>query len=151
MTLVDTLHAEIEADPAGLGYDLDDAHCAALLNARTRRGKVSARDVRQVLLLTGEYGAVALAAQKADAPDQVRALCINVVALLGDPSAVIDYAAAAEYAAVQATAAGLVAAELIAQATADAVLALGENLRTRAEEIGWGEVNVGDIEQARAV
>lgn len=91
----------------------------------TVRVDVLTGDVQQVLLASGEWAGIVLAAESADTPRGVRSLAI----LMRDTvrqSTVIGTAAPAIYASITAALDGLVAAELLTAGTRDALLAMAE-------------------------
>lgn len=127
MTITDVLAARIaQPDLAGL----PEWQVAQVLNAPdlalpTVRADVPTVYVQQVLLASGEWAGIVLAADNPSAPIAVRSLAI----LMRDTvrqSTVINTAAPAIYASITAALDGLVDAALLTASTRDALLALAE-------------------------
>jgi hypothetical protein len=105
---------------------------------------VATHEIRGVLLASGEWPAIIMAAEPGSgAPPQVRGLCILVRDTL-TLTQTVETSKADRYAATAAAVGGLLAAELVAQATHDALLALAEMPQS------WAEAN-GVVVDARAV
>lgn len=134
---------------------LSDAEAAAALNAPddalpTRRVDVATSDVRGALLATGEWPAIIMAAEPGSgAPSDVRGLCILVRDTLLHTQT-IQATRSERYTATVAALTGLVAAALIAQTTADDLLALADVPQSWAEANGYpGGVTSRDVGLAR--
>lgn len=132
------LAAELAGDPAGLGYAPalaagDHGAVAGLLNARTRAGKraVEAKAIRRWMILNGVWAAVRAKARAGDATAE------TVIDAL-DAFADFDFADPAVLGAATAMLDGLVAGGVLSVAQKAAVLALGDGLVSRAEEL-FGE------------
>lgn len=115
----------------------------------SRYRAVPAGDVRSVTLISGEFAAIKLAAEDTGTAAATRALCINTIALLNDRDAVIDFREAAVRSTLGAVTAGLVAAGLIAQSTADTVMALGVESVSRGAGAGLPAVVPDQVYIAR--
>lgn len=128
---------------------LPDWWAAELLNAPDlalprRRVDTSTSDVRGALLASGEWPGIVIAAEAGSgAPLAVRALCVLVRDTL-TLTHTIQTSLPARYAATVAALDGLLAAELIAQATHDALIALADAPQS------WAQAN-GVAVDARAV
>lgn len=129
--------------------DLADWQAAEILTAPdaalpTRRVDVQTHDVRGALLASGEWPAIVMAAEAGSgALAEVRGLCILVRDTLM-LTTIIETSNPARYAATAAALAGLVAAGLVTQATADALLAMADQPQS------WAQAN-GVTVDARAV
>lgn len=138
-----------EPDVAGL----PDWRAAEVLNTPdpvngTKRVDVDVRQARGILLATGEWAAVKMASRlepSAEVPPELVGAAITCIDAL-DPSqtTVIESGMPEKYARVQAMLDGLVQAQLVSQASADALLALADVPRS------WAEAN-GITVDARAV
>lgn len=120
--------------------DLPEWQVAEILNTpdpalpKVRRA-VNKRDAQEILLASGEWAAVSLAADNPAAPAQLRAACIN----LRDTIRMTETIAMnnpAIYASVDQVLTGLVAAEFLSAGTREALLALAERSQSWAEANG---------------
>lgn len=144
------LQIELATDPLGRGYaGMTDAECAASLNTRNRRGAINTASIRQYLHFQSKWSDVrakSLGLLSATAPQRVTALYL--IDYLTDFETV-DYDIAAHAALGSTVFDACVAAGFMINADKGAILALGDNLRTRGEQIGHGYVKVGHVTEAR--
>ena len=132
---------------------IQEAEVAAALNAidnslPTKRKDVATYDAREILLSTGEWGAVILAADNAEAPEQVRAACI----VLRDAiiqTTTFRASISGIYNATASLLGGLVAAGVLTNATRNALMALADVNQSWAEMESIGMVTTRDIGIAR--
>ena len=130
-----------------------EADVAAALNALdpslpTMRSDVATNDAREILLSTGEWGAVILAAENTAVPEQVRGACIVLRDAITQTTA-IRISVPAIYSATVNLLNGLVSAEILTDDTRNALMALAEVNQSWAEMEGVGVVTVRDIGIAR--
>lgn len=127
---------------------LSHADAAAVLSAQSvpTVRDVPTSEARAVLLATGEWGGIVLAARatpSADMPAALVALCITVVDTLRETET-LEMTKPAYWAAVQQMLGGLRQAGLISEATHAALLALRDVARPV-----WGLVTEHDVAAAR--
>ena len=130
-----------------------EADVAAALNAPdpslpTKRSDVATNDAREILLSTGEWGAVILAAENTAAPEQVRGACIVLRDAITQTTA-IRISVLAIYSATVNLLNGLVSAGILTTDTRNALMALADVNQSWAEMEGVGEVTIRDIGIAR--
>jgi hypothetical protein len=91
----------------------------------TERNRIAVKDVQEILMSTGEWAGIVMAADNAALPPELRGLCINVRDTVRQASLIRmdDQVIAAR---TEAALAGLVAAGLLSEATRDALLALAD-------------------------
>jgi hypothetical protein len=89
----------------------------------TERTRIAVKDVQEILMSTGEWAAIVMAADNAVLPPELRGLCINVRDTVRQASVIRmdDPVIAAR---TEAALGALVAAALLSEATRDALLAL---------------------------
>jgi hypothetical protein len=105
--------------------------------------EVNKRDAQRILLASGEWAAVSLAADNVATPAQLRAACINLRDTIRMTES-ISMNNPAIYAAVDQVLTGLVAAQFLSAGTREALLALAER------EQSWAETNNVEV-TARSV
>ena len=140
----------LQAKAAEYGPEVSDAEIVADLNAPDtslplRRRDIATSDVREILLATGEWSQVVLAADGAATP--VRAAAIN----LRDTVEMTSLIRATEptiHAAADALLSGLVAAGVLTAATKAALMALADRPQSWAEANGV-EVTARTVALAR--
>jgi hypothetical protein len=130
-----------------------EADVATALNAPdpslpARRSDVATNDAREILLSTGEWGAVILAAENTAVPEQVRGACIVLRDAITQTTA-IRISVPAIYSATVNLLNGLVSAEILTDDTRNALMALADVNQSWAEMEGVGEVTTRDIGIAR--
>ena len=130
-----------------------EADVATALNAPdpslpTKRSDVATNDAREILLSTGEWGAVILAAENTAVPEQVRGACIVLRDAITQTTA-IRISVPAIYSATANLLNGLVSAEILTNDTRNALMALADAAQSWAETEGVGVVTVRDIGIAR--
>ena len=130
-----------------------EADVAAALNAPdpslpTKRSDVATNDAREILLSTGEWGAVILAAENTAVPEQVRGACIVLRDAITQTTA-IRISVPAIYSATVNLLNGLVSAEILTNDTRNALMSLADAAQSWAEIEGVGVVTVRDIGIAR--
>ena len=130
-----------------------EADVAAALNAPdpslpTKRSDVATNDAREILLSTGEWGAVILAAENTAVPAQVRGACIVLRDAITQTTA-IRISVPAIYSATVNLLNGLVSTEILTNDTRNALMALADAAQSWAETEGVGVVTVRDIGIAR--
>ncbi len=91
----------------------------------TERNRIAVKDVQEILMSTGEWAAIVMAADNAALPSELRGLCINVRDTVRQASVIRmdDPVIAAR---TEAALAALVATTLISEATRDALLGLAD-------------------------
>lgn len=137
--MAQTLAQAVSAYPA----DDPDWQVADALNAPdaslpTKAVDVSVSDARAVLMTSGSWGGIVMAASDATKTAQVQELCITVRDAMTDLTR-LYMSVPATNASVTGMMDGLLAASLITQATHDALLAL-----SRAPS-SWADVNNGGV------
>ena len=125
---------------------------AAALNApdptlTKKRVDVATSEAREILLSTGEWGAVVLAAENTAAPQQVRGACIVLRDTIAETS-LIRASVPAIYNAT-ATLLGGLTPGVLTEGTRDALMALADVPQSWAEQQGVGTVEIRDIGIAR--
>ena len=145
------LRAELTEDPEGYGYaDLPDPEAANALNAPTRPGKgtVAASEVRRFVLLNGIWPKLT-AAEKA--PDPFIAGTAQTILQTLAPNSFdeIRMGDAEVAGAVGGMLNTMVSAGVMTEGERDRMMALGDILISRAEELGLGRVHHLDIAEAR--
>ena len=130
-----------------------EADVAAALNTPdpslpTKRSDVATNDAREILLSTGEWGAVILAAEDTAVPEQVRGACIVLRDAITQTTA-IRISVPAIYSATVNLLNGLVSAEILTNDTRNALMSLADAAQSWAEIEGVGVVTVRDIGIAR--
>lgn len=132
------LTTELATDLLERGYSQMDAIAvAASLNAQDRPGPVPAIDVKRYLILQGKWVPIKLSALPS---------AVNMVETL-EVFATIDLGAYG--AAIEAAIDAVVSDALLDANDKAAILALADNRRSRAGELGLGVVLPGHIEEAR--
>jgi hypothetical protein len=91
----------------------------------TNRVRISTKDAQEILLSSGEWAAIVMAADDSDLPSELRGLCITVRDTVRQ-SAVIRMDDQVIAARTEAALGALVAATLLSEATRDALLALAD-------------------------
>jgi hypothetical protein len=140
----------LEPDVVNLG----EAEAAAVLNAPDpdlplKRVDVATADAREVLLSTGEWAVVVLAAENETLPDALRGACIILRdTIMG--TATIRATDPAIYDATNAHLAGLVAAHVLTPGTKGLLMGLADRPRSWAEANGFSNgVTIRDVGIAR--
>lgn len=130
-----------------------EADVAAALNAPdpslpTRRTDVNTYDAREILLSTGQWGAVVLAAENAAVPEQVRGACIVLRDAIVQTST-IRISVPSIYSATANLLGGLVLAGILTNETRNRLMALAEVVQSWAEMENVGVITTRDIGIAR--
>lgn len=130
-----------------------EADAAAALNAPdpslpTKRTDVATYDAREILLSTGQWGAVVLAAENTAVPEQVRGACIVLRDAIVQTST-IRVSVPSIYSATANLLGGLVLAGILTNETRNALMALADVAQSWAEMEGVGVVTTRDIGIAR--
>ena len=130
-----------------------EAEVAAALNAPdtslpTKRSDVTTYDAREILLSTGEWGAVILTAENTAIPAQVRGDCIVLRDAIIQTST-IRISMPQIYNATANLLGGLVAAGVVTDGTRNALMALADVPQSWAEMEGVGAVTTRDVGIAR--
>jgi hypothetical protein len=112
-----------------------------------KRVDVATSEAREILLSTGEWGAVVLAAENTAAPQQVRGACIVLRDTIAETS-LIRASVPAIYNAT-ATLLGGLTPGVLTEGTRDALMALADVNQSWAEQQGVGAVTIRDIGIAR--
>jgi hypothetical protein len=152
MTTTETLRQELINDPIGIGYDsMSDAEAAEALNTKTRPGKraVQATEVRSYVLLSGLWARISNVAQSS--PDPIhQGTAVTILQTLAPNSfETIRMQDSSVYGAVTQMLQTMVSAGAMEQEHMDAMLAMGDALVGRGEEIGIGSVSHIDVAEAR--
>lgn len=144
------LRREIADDPIARGYaGKTEQEIAALLNAPDRPGPIPAQDVRRYLTVADRWPEIVRISRFGDAdPDRVRAAIRMVEALDGIAS--FDLQVPAYLATIEAGLDALVAAQIVQAQDKAAILGLAQNRRSRAAELGLGQVKPGHVQAALA-
>ena len=137
-----------EAQFAGMA----ESAVAAALNAPDeslpkKRVDVATSDAKEILLSTGEWAAVVVAAENTAAPQQVRGACIVLRDTIAETS-LIRASVPAIYNAT-ATLLGGLTPGVLTEGTRDALMALADVPQSWAEQQGVGTVEIRDIGIAR--
>ncbi len=130
-----------------------EAEVAAALNAPDnnlpkKRGDVATYDAREILLSTGEWGAVILTAENIEISAQVRGACIVLRDAIIQTST-IRISMPQIYNATATLLGGLVAAGVMTDSTRNALMALADVPQSWAEMEGVGAVTTRDVGIAR--
>jgi hypothetical protein len=130
-----------------------EADVAAALNALdpslpTKRSDVATYDAREILLSTGEWGAVVLTAEDDTVPGQVRGACIVLRDAIIQTST-IRIGVPAIYSATTNLLGVLVSTGVLTNATRNALMALADVAQSWAEMENVGLVTTRDIGIAR--
>ena len=112
-----------------------------------RRVSVATRDAQEILLSSGEWAAVLLAAESVATPQPVRGACLTLRDTIRQ-SSTISTDVPAIYAATTAVLGGLVAAGVLTQGTVNTLLALADRPQSWAEANGV-EVTARSVGLAR--
>lgn len=143
------LSDELANDPKSIGYSgMTDEEAAESLNAKTRPGVVPYLDVVRYLTLAGKWANIVDTSIHETLDADKRKVALNMVETIKNFET-FDLQDALNMLAVQTQLANMKAAELIDATDETTILALENNRRTRAQELGI-EVNIGDIKAARA-
>ena len=153
MTTIDALRLELAGDPTGIGYaSMSDAEAAQAFNAKTRPGKrsVQATEVRSYVLLSGLWARISGVAQSS--PDaRYQGTAVTILQTLAPNSfETIRMQDPAVYGAVTQMLQTMIDAGAMEQIHMDAMLAMGDALIGRGEELGIGNVSHIDVAEARA-
>ena len=130
-----------------------EVNVAAALNAPdnslpTKRGDVATYDARKILLSTSEWGAVILAAENAEVPQQVRGACIVLRDTIIQTST-IPVSDPEIHNAITNLLGSLVLAGILTNDTRNALMALADVYQSWADMEGVGEVTTRDVGIAR--
>jgi len=121
------------------GPEIEDAEIVTALNAPDptlplKRVDVATADARELLLATGEWSAVVLAADAADAPVQVRGAAITLRDTI-ELTSLIRATVPTIYVTTETLLSGLVTAGLLTASTKDALMSLANKPQS------WAEMN----------
>jgi len=121
------------------GPEIEDAEIVTALNAPDptlplKRVDVATADARELLLATGEWSAVVLAADAADAPVQVRGAAITLRDTI-ELTSLIRATVPTIYVTTETLLSGLVTAGLLTASTKDALMSLADRPQS------WAEMN----------
>lgn len=143
------LSDEIANDPLGRGYaGMTNQEAADSLNAVDRPAPVPAKTVRKYLDLVGRWGGIAR--QRWDGPTAAaRDAAFALHEALADYTD-FDLQDPLALAAITAQLDACIAAGLIDTEHKTAILALEDNQRSRAAELGIGRVTEADVQDSRA-
>ena len=143
------LSIELATDPLTRGYSgMTDAAVVDSLYTKNRPGPVPAKDVRRYLLLAGKWPMIVDTAAQ-DGTATTRVACINIIDSLANFDD-FDLEDSGVLAVVTAGLDALVTATLIDEAHKTAILAMGNNRQSRAQELNLGRVLPGHVAAARA-
>jgi len=126
---------------------------AAALNAPDptlpkKRVDVATSEAREILLSTGEWGAVVLAAENTATPQQLRATCIVLRDTITQ-TAKIPVSESRIYSTTTDLLNGLVVAGILTNDTRNALMGLADVYQSWADLEGVGEVTIRDVGIAR--
>jgi hypothetical protein len=130
-----------------------ESEVAAALNAPdsnlpTKRSDVATEEAREILLATGEWGAVILAAENSTVPQHLRAACIVLRDTITQ-TATIPVSAPTIYSATTDLLNGLVVAGILTNDTRNELMGLADVHQSWADMEGVGEVTTRDVGIAR--
>jgi hypothetical protein len=130
-----------------------ESEVAAALNALdsnlpTKRSDVATEDARRILLATGEWGIIILAAENSTAPQQLRAACIVLRDTITQTTT-IPVSTPAIYSSTTGLLGELVVAGVLTNDTRNALMALADVHQSWADIEGVGEVTTRDVGIAR--
>jgi hypothetical protein len=152
MSTIDELRNEISTDPLGRGYsDMQDSEVADSLNEPSRNGmrEVPSSDVRMYVLLHGLWPAFQAAATTSPDPT-IRATAITILQTIGAGSFdTIRMNRADVYTGVSQMLQTMVSAGVMTEQNRAEMLALGETMVSRAQELGLGQVHHLQVAEAR--
>jgi hypothetical protein len=152
MAVNEVLRQELTDDPEGLGYaTLSDPQAADLLNTanRTVRGTAQASDVRRFVLIKGLWPKIAVAAQSAPDP-VVQGTAITILQTLAPHSfEQIRMSDTEVFDAVSQMLDVMVGASIMTPEQKIAMIALGDVVISRAEQLGLGYIHHIDVAEAR--
>lgn len=135
------------ADPAYASLDANAA--AARLNEKVHPGRVASSALFELIMNRGWFAKIQLLAGNTGAEAAHRLAAIDALALLEDRDRELNYASAESGARMLATLDALIDGGALDAAAKAAILALGQNLRSRAEVAGLGTVTGYDVHKAR--
>lgn len=154
---MNALALELSGDPESIGYSVspyDHVADVGKLNAKTRRAPIVPIDVRRYLRVVGKMVEIEDAAVNS-VSDSTRKSAMNFVNALAEFDEGFGYnpaeagTAGTVSKAISDALDALITTGLIDAANKTAVLALGENKRSRGQELGLGTVTVGQVMRAR--
>jgi hypothetical protein len=141
--------AKVAQFPSGMAEgDIADVLNAPDTTLPRKRVDVATSEAREILLSTGEWGAVVLAAENTAVPQQVRGACIVLRDTIAETS-LIRASVPAIYNATATLLGGLILAGVLTEGTRDALMALADVNQSWAEQQGVGTVEIRDIGIAR--
>lgn len=129
---------------------MTDAQAAAALNVRDRTGPITAEDVRRYLHLASKWSGIKAASLGLQSSTETKRITALTFLDALDQFVTFDLSIAAYATAVTAQLDACIGVGLIDAADKTAILALANNRRTRAEQLGLGPVKVGHVKDARA-
>ena len=152
MSDIDILRAELTDDPLSIGYaSMEDSEIAAALNDASRPGKreVVASDVRMYVLLHGLWPTITAVAAGSTNPVH-KGTALTILQTLGAGSFdVIRMNNPAIAAGVGQMLATMVEAGAISETNRAEMVAMGDALVSRAQELGLGPVHHLAVAEAR--
>lgn len=117
--------------------------------ANTYRGDTEVSAARGVLLASGAWAKIVLAADNAATPMELRAVCITVRDTLSPPMAMVYTSDPQILAVIEAALGALVAAGLVAEEVRDALLALSIKSQSWAQSTLGAPVSARDVDLAK--
>ena len=149
MDRIATIKAAMNADPEYAALDANAA--AARFNEKVYPGSVPSEDVVRYLSLVDKWVDMQIAARSADPLEAAKTkAALRIASALADFD-VFDMSNPLFVSVIDAGLSGIVAAGLITADEKNAIMAMGNNLRTRGDALGVGHVYAQHIEMARAL
>ena len=142
------IRSELDATPAGPAGNADKA---MVMNDNLRPGRVPIREIFEVMVLNSSIGKIKDYATKEQATtDELRSLCWSWLVMVEASEALSDGINTQDprFAGILDP---LVAGSVITQGEADAINAVSANVRRRATELEFGNVDARDIGEAEAL
>jgi hypothetical protein len=145
------LKTEVLTDPKNLGYEgKTDAEVAALMTEPRLRAAIPSSDVIRYLMVAGKWSRiVAISRGLVTGTDNEKLAALAIVEALANISS-YNLDIPPYLGAIDRDLQALVAVDLITGDDKAAILALGNNKRSRVAELGWPPVYASDIAEARS-
>lgn len=151
MAQIQALVDEISNDPLGRGYaSMSNEDVSSSLNStKDRPGVVDMSDIKAYVLLQKIWGKCQYQAHHGT-DRSAQELCFNFIGLI-DSLEAVNFANSAAMAGISFQLTEMVVAGLVTAEQRTELLALGDNLQTRGQELNLGRVVAGDIDALRGV
>ena len=155
MDRIAAIKAAMDADTAyaalALSKNANDAAnaIAARFNEKVYPGKVASSALFETIMNRGWFAKIKLLSADTGAAESHRMAAIDALALLEDRDRELNYASAESGTRMINTLDALIAAGALDAGTKAIILSLGQNLRTRGDVLGLGEVTGFEVYLAR--